>query len=490
MNFNSYQFLLFFPIVNLFFFLTPKKCKNLWLLAASWFFYACWDVRFLLLLIIVTVVSYVTGIVMEQTRKKKRVLLIGLICLFGILIYFKYRFFVIHNLVRILKLVGIVTTVQPMHSLILPVGISFYTFQATGYLIDVYRDGIRAERRFVDYALYIAFFPQLVAGPIERAEKILEQLKKDRTFVYERFREGILILLWGYFLKLVLADRIAIFVDTVYADYGITYPGFYMVVATVLFSIQIYCDFYGYSTIAIGTAKMLGIDLVENFNAPYLSTNVAEFWRNWHISLTSWFRDYLYIPLGGGRWGKAQKYWNTMAVFLVSGLWHGASFAFVAWGGINGFCQIIADLVKPIWQKPNGYFGIQKKSLCNRVLAVLVTNVQIDFAWLFFRARGMSAALQCLRSWKRIWNPWILFDGESLYKCGLNRANFMLMLVCIGILLCADLCKRKGIVIRNVILEQSSWFRILFIPACLMFILIFGVWGVNYDISAFIYFQF
>lgn len=333
MNFNSYQFLLFFPIVVLFFFLIPEKCKNLWLLIASWFFYACWNVRFLSLLIIVTAVSHVAGIVIEQTQKKKRAFVIGFICLCGMLIYFKYRFFVMNNLVSILKLVGIEAAFQPAHSLILPVGISFYTFQAAGYLIDVYRGEIKAERRFIDYALYIAFFSQLVAGPIERAEKMLGQLKQERKFEYERLREGILILLWGYFLKLVLADRIAIFVDAVYADYGITYPGFYMAAATVFFSIQIYCDFYGYSTIALGTAKILGIDLVENFNAPYLSTNVAEFWKNWHMSLTSWFRDYLYIPLGGDRRGKAQKYWNTMAVFLVSGLWHGASLAFVVWGG-------------------------------------------------------------------------------------------------------------------------------------------------------------
>lgn len=220
---------------------------------------------------------------------------------------------------------------MPVFDIILPVGISFYTFQALSYTMDVYRNEIYAEKNFFRYALFVSFFPQLVAGPIERSKNLLKQLGMPKKFNFEKVKEGILLMLWGYFLKMILADRIAIFVDSVYGDYQ-TFSGYYIAVATILFAIQIYCDFSGYSIIAMGAAKILDIDLMENFDAPYYSSSVAEFWRKWHISLTSWFKDYLYIPLGGSRKGKFRKNFNKMIVFLVSGLWHGANLSFVVWG--------------------------------------------------------------------------------------------------------------------------------------------------------------
>lgn len=248
-----------------------------------------------------------------------------------ILFFFKYFDFVISNINSILYTLNI-EIFEPAFDVILPVGISFYIFQAIGYIIDVYRGEIRAEKNFFKYALFVSFFPQLVAGPIERSKNLLHQIDVPQKFSFERMREGLLVMLWGYFLKIVIADRIAIFVDKVYGNYML-YEGIYLSVASILFAFQIYCDFAGYSIIAIGVAKILGFQLMENFNAPYLAQSVSDFWRRWHISLSSWFRDYVYIPLGGNRRGKGKRYVNLLVVFIISGLWHGANWNFVVWGG-------------------------------------------------------------------------------------------------------------------------------------------------------------
>lgn len=245
---------------------------------------------------------------------------------------------------------SIYSSILPSVDILLPVGISFYTFQALGYTIDVYRGDTCAEKNFFQYALFVSFFPQLVAGPIERSSHLLQQLATPHKFNSEEAKSGLLLMLWGFFLKIVLADRIAIFVDWVYGDYH-TFGGWYLIVATALFAIQIYCDFAGYSIIAMGAAQILGIRLMENFQSPYLAVSVADFWRRWHISLTSWFRDYLYIPLGGSRCSKWRKYMNKMIVFLVSGLWHGAKISFVVWGGLNGLYQIIGEILQPLRDK-------------------------------------------------------------------------------------------------------------------------------------------
>lgn len=295
-------------------------------------------------------------------------------------------------------------------------------------------------------------------------------------------------MLWGFFLKIVLADRIAIFVDKIYAD-PVSFPGLFLVVATMLFAVQIYCDFYGYTSIAIGTAQILGFTLMENFDAPYLSTSVTGFWRRWHISLTSWFTDYLYIPLGGNRKGKCRKYLNKMIVFLVSGLWHGASFSYVIWGGLNGLYQILEELLEPLCSKLVRCLGLHRESLGHRIMKVVVTFLLVDFSWIFFRAKYLSNAIQVIRCMVSSFNPWILLDG-SLYECGLDSHNFVLMLICIGILFVADLCKRYGIVIRHGIIRQDCWVRWLIISFSICAILTFGIWGPTYDATNFIYFQF
>lgn len=498
MLFNSIDFLIFLPVVVLIYFVIPNRIKHLWLLAASYYFYMCWNARYVLLIFASTVVTYLSGLLIEkikrsdyeidkQVRLKKYVAAAGLVINLGILFYFKYINFTMSILTWAFARIHIQLN-TPVFDIILPVGISFYTFQALGYMIDVYRDDIYAEKNFSRYALFVSFFPQLVAGPIERSGNLIKQLAVPKRFCFEDMREGLLLILWGFFLKIVLADRIAIFVDAVYED-PFMYSGMYLVVATMLFAVQIYCDFSGYSTIAMGSARILGIQLMENFDAPYLSVSVAEFWRKWHISLTSWFKDYLYIPLGGSRKGKWRKYVNKMVVFLVSGLWHGAHFSFVVWGGLNGLYQVLGEMLQPVRDQLVKRLRLNRDSLGHRLAQIIGTFMFVDFSWIFFRADRLADAFDIIKSIFTVKNPWILFDG-SLYTCGLDDKNFRLMIIAILILLMADCCKAKGIRIREVIMKQDYWFRYIFIAVSILLLLIFGKYGPAYDSANFIYFQF
>lgn len=492
------DFLIFFPLVVLIYFIIPDRIKYLWLLAASYFFYTCWNARYALLLLFSTCVTYISGLLLERvkqssgidikkTKYKKLIVMFSFLLNLGMLFYFKYTNFTMDLINKAFRVIHIQLNL-PMFDIILPVGISFFTFQALSYTMDVYRDDVYAEKNFFRYALFVSFFPQLVAGPIERSKNLLKQLAIPQKFSFERARDGFLLMLWGFFLKIVIADRIALFVDTVYRDYQ-NYGGWYLVVASMLFAVQIYCDFYGYSVIAMGAAEILGIYLMENFNAPYFAASVAGFWRRWHISLTSWFKDYLYIPLGGGRKGKLRKYSNKMIVFLVSGLWHGASLSFVAWGGINGLYQVIGEVLQPIRDKTVELLHLNRNSLGHKLLHVIGTFALVDFTWIFFRARRFKEALKIIQQMFAVKNPWILFDG-SLYKCGLDRQNFGLLMVCLAILLFVDFCTYKGIRIRVVIAEQDYWFRVVFFILAVCSILTFGIWGPGYDEANFIYFQF
>ena len=489
--------MIFFPIVVLVYFILPKKVKQFWLLIASYYFYMCWNAKYALLILFSTAITYASGLLLElikhrswdddrKVKYKKIVVALSFTLNLAVLFYFKYINFAFSIVGGIFRSIHIELHV-PEFDIILPVGISFYTFQALSYTMDVYRDEIYAEKNFFRYALFVSFFPQLVAGPIERSKNLLRQLDKPQKFDFVRARDGFLLMLWGFFLKIVLADRIAVFVDTVYADYR-TYEGAYLVVATLLFAMQIYCDFYGYSVIAMGAARILGIQLMENFDAPYLSVSVAEFWRRWHISLTSWFKDYLYIPLGGSRKGKIRKYFNKMVVFLVSGLWHGADISYVIWGGINGFYQVVGEILAPVRNKAVSMFGLHRDSLGHRLVHMAGTFLLVDFSWIFFRADGINA-LRIIKHMITVKNPWILLDG-SLFQCGLDSKNFGLMLLCLGILLFADYCKYKGIQIRNVIVKQDGWFRWFFIAFAVWGIVTFGIWGTQYNGANFIYFQF
>lgn len=497
MLFNSLRFLIFFPVVICVCFLLPAKLRQSWLLAASYFFYMCWNAKYALLLFCVTAVTYAVGLLIDCTDRfswseksvihvKKLCAATGIVLAMGALFFFKYIGFVVDSMNKLLALAHVQLSI-PTFDVLLPVGVSFYTFQAMGYVADVYR-GQPAERNFVRYALFVSFFPQLVAGPIERSKDLLCQLKELGPPRLDRLQNGVLLMLWGYFLKVVLADRIAVVVDTVYANPA-AYGGWYIVVATILFAFQIYGDFAGYSTIAMGAAEVLGVRLTDNFDAPYLSRSVGEFWRRWHVSLGSWFRDNLYIPLGGNRKGKGRRYLNLMVVFLASGLWHGADWSFVAWGGLNGLYQIAGALTKPLRRRAMNVLGLRRDSLGHKVLQTLITFALVDFAWIFFRAESLSAALFVIRSMFTVHNPWVLFDG-SLYRLGLDQKNFQLMVLCILLLLAVDWRKRAGVCTRRVIAGQDALARWLVFAVSVNLILLLGRWGIGYDPASFIYFQF
>ncbi len=341
MQFNSFDFMLFFPVVLAVYFVVPIKVRSMWLLIASYYFYMSWNAKYALLIGFSTMITFACGIGIEKWKEmgnaKSRVkwlLIFGIVVNLMILAVFKYGNFALESVDMILRRLHI-GTMDRRVDLLLPVGISFYTFQALGYVIDVWRGEVKAEKSIVKYALFVSFFPQLVAGPIERSKNLLEQIRdveQIKLWNAKRVASGAILMVWGFFTKMVIADRVAILVDMVFDNFRL-YGGTELLLAAIGFSIQIYCDFGSYSLIAIGAAKIMGIHLMENFDTPYFAKDIRDFWSRWHISLSTWFRDYLYIPLGGNRKGKFRKAMNLMIVFLVSGLWHGANWTFFLWGG-------------------------------------------------------------------------------------------------------------------------------------------------------------
>lgn len=497
MLFNSVDFLVFFPIVTLIYFLIPHKIRYLWLLVCSYYFYMCWNAMYALLLFASTMITWVSGLAIAAAAKKETedptrlrsrgIVAISLILNLTLLFFFKYSNFVIENLNSLLAYTGVSLRV-PKLDLLLPVGISFYIFQALSYTIDVYRGDVQVEKNPLRYMVFVSFFPQLVAGPIERSSRLLGQFYEKHRFSYDRMVRGLMMMLWGYFQKMVVADRLSVLVDQVF-NYSSYYAGFEILVGAVFFAFQIYCDFAGYSTIAIGAAQVMGFDLMENFRRPYLAVSVADFWRRWHISLTSWFRDYLYIPLGGNRKGKLAKYRNIMVVFLSSGLWHGANWTYVIWGGLNGLFQIIGAETKKLRSTVKSFLGIRDNSGSGRLLSMIVTFLLVDFTWIFFRAATLEDAVTVIRQLFSSFNPWVLFDG-TLYTLGLSMIDFWVGIVAIATILAVDVLHERGVRIREWILNQNLLFRWMVYFLAIFTILIFGFYGPNYDAAQFIYFQF
>jgi len=395
MLFNSLAFGIFLPIVFLLYWAIPHKYRWIVLLVASYYFYMSWNPKYVLLILLTTAVSYLCGIFVENTdsvTKKKLYIVLALLVSLGVLFFFKYFNFMSESVCAVLGMFAI--PMQPITlKLLLPVGISFYTFQSLSYVIDVYRGDVKAQRNFGKYALFISFFPQLVAGPIERTNNLMPQLFEDRNFDEHKAVMGLRLMLVGFLKKIILADALGRYVDLIYDDVQ-SYYGLTLIIATILFTFQIYCDFSGYSDIAIGTAKLLNIDLMTNFDGPYLASSIKEFWAKWHISLSTWFRDYVYIPLGGNRCSKPRHIFNMIVTMLVSGLWHGANWTFVLWGGLHGVYQAVEGILK---KNIPGVFD--RKPGDNKVLnclynigQILVTFVLVSFAWIFFRANSLADA--------------------------------------------------------------------------------------------------
>ena len=397
MLFNSIEFLIFLIVVFVLYWFVFKKTKqqNILILVASYVFYGWWDWRFLSLIFLSTLVDFSIGKYLEITDEKtKRKWALGLSLTFnlGMLGFFKYYNFFIENFITAFEQLGIQMNVSSLQ-IILPVGISFYTFQTLSYTIDVYHKKLAPSNNFVSFASFVSFFPQLVAGPIERATNLLPQFSKERKFNYDYAVSGMKLILWGLVKKVVIADNCAVYVNQIFDNYQ-EQSGFTLIIGAVFFAFQIYGDFSGYSDIAIGTARLFGFDLMRNFKYPYFSRDIAEFWRNWHISLTTWFRDYVYIPLGGSRGSKMFQLRNVFIIFLVSGFWHGANWTFIAWGAINALLFVPLLLTNRNRKNTDTIGDNTKRTSLKEILGIIITFSLTCLAWVFFRAETITEAVQ------------------------------------------------------------------------------------------------
>lgn len=495
MAFNSLRFFIFFPIVTLIYFIVSSNLKWVWLLISSYYFYMCWNPKYALLIAFSTLVTYLSGILIsksnsikEETKSKNLKnlwLILSLIINLGLMFLFKYYGFFSNIVSRLGKLINITINI-PTFDLLLPVGISFYTFQALSYTLDVYRGNRECEKNLFKYALFVSFFPQLVAGPIEKSKNLLHQFNKTYYFDYTRVKNGLIIMIWGFFKKIFVADRLAILVNTVYNSPD-KYAGFQIIIATIFFAFQIYADFSSYSDIAIGSAKVMGFTLTNNFKQPYFSKSIKEFWKRWHITLGAWFKDYLYIPLGGSKKGNFRTYLNIIIVFLVSGLWHGASITFVIWGLLHGIYQVIGSLLKPIKNIVINKFNIKTNIFSYRLIQMILTFILVTFAWIFFRANSFHDVKIILKN-LFIYNPWILTDG-SLYSLGLDSKEFIISIIGILVILAINNLEIR-INVLEVLSKQNLVFRWTVYIFTILSIIIYGVYGSGYSEQQFIYFQF
>lgn len=479
MLFNSLEFLVFFPIVIALYFAIPFRFRWILLVLASYYFYMCWNYKYVILIVISTVVDYLAGIFLFRSKKKavRKLLLLGsLTTNLGLLFFFKYFNFFSDSLNTVFDKFNIFYNV-PSYNFLLPVGISFYTFQTLSYTIDIYRRKQEPEYHFGRFALFVSFFPQLVAGPIERSVNLIPQFRQDFRFEYERVKNGLMLMCWGFFKKIVIADRLAEYVNIVYNNPH-DYSGVSNIIATFFFSFQIYCDFSGYSDIAIGAAMVMGYRLMTNFRRPYFADSIREFWQRWHISLSTWFRDYVYISLGGNRVVKWRWYYNLFITFLVSGLWHGADWTFIIWGAIHGFYMVFAIWTFKYREKFNNVIGISKFPNLYKLFQVLVTFVLVYVSWIFFRANNLNDAIYILKNH-------FVFDGNQVINLFRIQADFAISFVSIVLLILIDFMEeRYNLSIRLKLLPRFYKWALLLVFICIVFI--FAVWNE----TDFLYFQF
>jgi len=466
--FNSSEFLLFFPIVTLLYFILPHKLRWLHLLVSSCVFYCAFIPVYISILFLTIVIDYLAGIYIDknQGRTRKVFLIVSLITNIGILCVFKYNNFFIDNVTAILQALSINRTPISHWNILLPLGLSFHTFQAMSYTIEVYKGKQKPQRHFGIYALYVMFYPQLVAGPIERPQNVMHQYLERHRFNPEMFLDGLRLMLWGFFKKLVIADRISVYVNVIY-DNPSQYHSLNVAIAMVFFAIQIYCDFSGYTDIARGAARTMGFNLMQNFNRPYQSVSVTEFWSRWHISLSTWFRDYLYIPLGGNRGSRFRNYINLAIVFMVSGLWHGASWTFVVWGALHGLYVITERVGSKFFEK------------IPSLIRYVVTFILVCLAWVFFRAADFHQATAIFHSLITNFHnvPFAWFVGTHF-----GKHSMMLSVLFIGFMLMLEKFTKPELLEFN----NKKFVDIIFCSLVLTLIICFGI----FTNSSFIYFQF
>ena len=470
MLFNSISFLLFFPIVCILYYCISSKLvgvRNVVLLLASYYFYMNWEPVYALLIMFSSFTTWLFSIAIsryDNTKKRKWFLYACLICNLSILFTYKYLNFFTESVFGLLELGGVRMEV-PHFELLLPVGISFYTFQAIGYTIDVYRRSIAPERNFLTYALFVSFFPQLVAGPIERARNLLPQFHQIHRFNSEECIEGLKMMIWGFFMKLCIAENVASYVNAVYNNLP-NHTGTSVLLATFFFTFQIFCDFGGYSLIAIGTARCLGFRLMQNFNHPYLSYSPKEFWRRWHISLSSWFADYVYIPLGGSRCSEGKHQRNLLLTMLVSGVWHGANWTFIMWGGIHGVLLCA-----------NSLFEKRIKKMRSNVFTIILTFLLMSFCWIFFRANSLNDAYLAINK--------ILFHQGHLFN-GSGKPSIVLPILLIGVLMFKEIKDEYSKTPLKFMHHANPWVSALWTALMIVVVLMCA----QFEGGQFIYFQF
>ena len=497
MLFNSLSFLVFFPIVTILYFILPHRFRWVWLLGASYYFYMSWNPKYALLMAASTIITYLSGILIERANRQENVkkrdaqrklwVALSFSLNLSILFFFKYFDFALDSLNHLLLFIG-VRAVTPSYDVLLPVGISFYTFQALSYTMDVYRGELPAEKNLGKYALFVSFFPQLVAGPIERSKNLLTQVYERHYFDYDRVKNGLLLMIWGLFQKIAVADRVAVIVNEVYDHYS-AYTGAHVALATLLFSVQIFCDFSGYSDIAKGAAQVMGFRLMDNFRQPYFSTSIHEYWRRWHISLSTWFRDYLYIPLGGSRCSRLKKYRNIMITFLVSGLWHGANWTYVAWGGLHGAYHVLGDMLKPVRRKVSALTKINAGVLPVRLLQGFFTFALVSFAYIFFRAPAVGSAFDIIKQIFVNFSLTKLLDSELLTVIGFNRFDVLFTVGAIVILFVVQMLQTK-IDVLAALSKKRRWFRWAVYLSLIFGLLVYVIIYRSGASQEFIYFQF
>ena len=488
MLFNSFEFLLFFPIVTLLYFLLPHRFRWFHLLVASCIFYIAFVPVYILILFFTIIIDFIAGILIEnaQGRRRKWFLVMSIVANVSVLAFFKYYNFFAFNADHLFNWRHINASI-PLLKIILPIGLSFHTFQAMSYTIEVYRGNQKAERHAGIYALYVMFYPQLVAGPIERPQNLLHQFRERHKVDYDNFAIGLRLMLWGMIKKVVIADRLAPVTDGMF-NHPHNYSGTALAVGVVFFAFQIFCDFSGYSDIAIGAARVMGFHLMTNFNKPYHSRSIAEFWKRWHISLSTWFKDYLYISLGGNRVSVPRMYFNLFFVFLVSGFWHGANWTFIAWGALHGFYLIFALLTKTWRKKINTGTGIANVHWLNNTINVTTTFVLVTVAWVFFRANNVGDAFYIVRKFCAI-------PGELKQVLATKKIAFLnlpglynVLLPCFGLIVFLELAHIVQIKYRlpDTFGKRPALVRWTLYYSGLAALIYLGV----YEKHQFIYFQF
>ena len=486
MLFNSFSFLIFFPVVTALYFLIPHAYRWFFLLTASCIFYMAFIPVYILVLALTIAIDYTAALFIEKSEGKRRkwYLIISIVSTCTVLFIFKYFNFFNSNLGQVARFFHWNYSIENL-SLILPIGLSFHTFQSLSYVIEVYRKNYKAEHHFGIYALYVMFYPQLVAGPIERPGNLIHQFYEKHSFDYQRVIDGLKLMVWGFFKKVVIADKLALVVDKVYSD-PTQYTGLPLIAAAISFAIQVYCDFSGYSDIAIGSAQVMGFRLMDNFNRPLFSASVPDFWRRWHISLMTWFRDYVYIPLGGNRVSKGGWYFNIFFTFTLSGLWHGANWGMVLWGSFNGLYVILSDLTENLRKRGLTLTGLDHHPVLHRGLGIAFTFFLFWFTLIIFRTRNLSDAFYVmthlgtgLMGTGGLWT-----SVESLYSV-LPKYELITVLIAIGWMIFIETIEKQG-KMRHPFSEKPVWARWTVYYVCILFLIFFG----EYNDQAFIYFQF